>query len=264
MVRLVSTTLVTLAIAACATPSVEPGPTAPSNGEAVTVELVVDGDTFRDIGGTTFRLDGINAPESDECFYMEAVEGLAQLVEGTTVQVTRTGTDQFGRDLAQVSTGGEWVNLRMVTDGMALATTPEDDEGTRLVAAEEEAFADRVGLWAPDACGGNGALPHLAFDPDAGEVNPPGPDETTLSQESVVIVNHGQVAVNLSGWSIRDESSRHRFAFRDGAVIRPGERMIVSSDDQGWDPGASPVWNNGGDLALLIDPSGHIVDRFRY
>lgn len=262
MARFASAVLVAFTLAACIPPD---GTTSvPPTGSGATVEFVADGDTFETTDGTTFRLDGINAPETDECFFAEARDGLREMIDRSAVEVTPTGTDQFGRTLVQVYTGGVWVNLSMVTEGLALATTPEEGETDDLVEAERRAFAERTGLWAVDACGADAPVPAVAFDPDAGEVDPPGPDEDALSSETVVIVNRGDREIDLSGWTIRDESSRHRFTFRNGTRIGAGERITIASTDSGWSPGSSPVWNNGGDLALLIDPDGRIVDRYRY
>lgn len=263
MARHLFTSIAVLALGSCTPAVYDPETTTPA-GDAVVVEFVADGDTFRTTDGTTFRLDGINAPENGECFYAEATDALKRLVENASVEVAATGSDQFDRTLAQVFAGNEWVNQRMVAGGLALATTPREDETSDLVEAEAQAFADRVGLWAVDACGASTPLPAVGFDPGTGEVDPPGPDEDDLSAESVVVVNRGALAVDLSGWSIRDESSRHRYRFEDRTVLQPGAAIAVTSADAGWDPGSNPVWNNGGDLALLIDSAGRVVDRYRY
>ena len=39
---------------------------------------------------------------------------------------------------------------------------------------------------------------------------------------------------------------------------------MVTSADPGWDPGGGPVWNNSGDMALLLDRHGRVVARWRY
>lgn len=264
MVRSLFAAVAVLAITSCASSETEPETTVAPGGDLVSVEFVADGDTFRTTDGATIRLDGINAPESDECFHTEAAEALAGLIEDAVVEISATGTDQFGRTLAQVYARGKWVNLHMVDGGLALATTPEDGETTDLVSAESRAFAGRSGLWAATACGAVTPLPAVVFDREAGEANPPGRDEEALSAETVVVVNLGDSDVDLSGWSIRDESSRHRYWFRDGTVLASGAALTVASADAGWDPGSSPVWNNGGDIALLIDTFGRVVDRFRY
>ncbi|HEX5695493.1 MAG TPA: lamin tail domain-containing protein, partial [Acidimicrobiia bacterium] len=91
---------------------------------------------------------------------------------------------------------------------------------------------------------------------------PPGPDGESLDLERVVLT--AAEPIDLDGWTLRDESSAHRCSFRSGARIDPGAPLTVSSADPCWVPGSSPVWNNEGDLVLLLDPTGRVVARHRY
>lgn len=252
--------LAVLLVAAC---SADPGrtPTSASDtgSDTVTVEAVIDGDTFES-GARRYRLDGVNAPDRGECGYDEARDWLADGIEGTTVDVGVTGTDQFDRSLVQVHSDGVWLNLALVSAGLAIATSAGEDH--TLLEAEEQAYAERIGLWAPDACDAHGPIPlirvvDLSFDP-------PGPDEEDLAGERVVLANESDTPVDVAGWRIRDESSLHRFTFPPGTVLAPGETVTVTSADPGWVPGHSPVWNNGGDVVLVIDSFGRVVDRYRY
>lgn len=241
------------------------GSTTSTNDDAgVVVDLVVDGDTFRSSDGREFRLDGINAPEFEECFYEEAAAHLIALIEEESVAITTTGTDQFGRTLAQVRRGELWVNLDLVARGFAMATTPRDGGGFALIDAEDLAFADRVGMWAFDACAATGPIPQVRIRGAASVFDPPGPDDQELSSEQVTLVNEGATEIDLTGWSLRDESSRHRYRFTAGTALSPGSSITVTSADPGWDPGNSPVWNNSGDVSLLLDSFGRVVDRYRY
>jgi hypothetical protein len=95
-------------------------------------------------------------------------------------------------------------------------------------------------------------------------VDPPGPDDETLDQEMVVLANRGGALVDLEGWILRDESSRHRYIFPAGATLGPGRALQVRSDDPRWAPGGEPVWNNDGDMALLQDRHGNVLSRWRY
>jgi hypothetical protein len=210
------------------------------------------------------RLLGINAPEADECFYDAATDHLTDLLEGQTVEVEVIGTDQFGRTLAYLWMGGALVNRSMVSDGYAIATTPGEREapGNDLIAAEDDAFSDRVGLWATDACGASAPLPKVSVDLAGSQFDPPGPDEDVLDREWVTF--ESEEVVELAGWMVRDESSAHRCVLRSGSAIAPGQPLTLASADPCWDPGGSPVWNNGGDLVLLLDPTGRVVARARY
>lgn len=237
-----------------------------SDGE---VTWIADGDTI-DVEGsegpTTVRLVGINAPDRGECYAEVGLDHLIDSLKGEQVTLEVTGEDQFGRTLAHVFTGDRHVNLEMVASGLALASTPDDTDPYRqsILSAESEAFATSAGLWSATACGSDSPIPKVAIDPARSIVDPPGPDDQDLTAEVLVVVNEGAEIVDLTGWILRDESTRHRFTFPSGTTIGPGERVTISSSDHGWDPGDSPVWNNGGDMALLQMPDGTVVGRWRY
>lgn len=141
-----------------------------------------------------------------------------------------------------------------------MAASPSRAE---LVAAEETAYDSKLGMWAADACGA-GPLPLLGFAPDSSRTDPPGPDQDVLGGEVVVVVNRGRRAVDLTGWVVRDGSSLHRYVFTLGTQIDSGGVIAIDSADPGWTPGGSPVWSNQGDIAILTDPSGRVVARWRY
>jgi len=210
------------------------------------------------------RLLGINAPETDECFYDTATDHLTDILQGQTVEVEVVGTDQFGRDLGYLWMEGSLVNLGLVTGGFAIATTPGQGEtsGEVLISAEDQAFSNRIGLWSMGACGAAEPIPDVRVERPSSQFDPPGPDEDLLHQEWVEF--YGEQRVDLGGWTVRDESSAHRCLLPGGVVIAPGNALRVTSGDDCWDPGDSPVWNNGGDMVLLLDPTGRVVARARY
>lgn len=229
--------------------------------------MVIDGDSLRltvDGEGIEVRLDGINAPESDECLAEVARDRLSQLADAE-VEIEATGTDQFGRTLALVRSsrnGSELLNKVMVAEGLALASTG-GEWSDRFVVAEEEARRSQLGIWNPTACG-----PAVDADLrlDFTQPNPPGPDRP--EDESVTIHNEGPDPIDLSGFVLRDESSSNRLQIPDGTVLAPGEGVAVWSgcdvvSGLAW-CSESAIWNNGGDSALLLSPSGNIVAHARY
>jgi hypothetical protein len=233
------------------------------------VVWITDGDTIdvvTDEGEINVRLDSINAPDRGECFYEEALDHLIDTLKNENVLLEVFGEDQFDRTLAHVFQGERHVNMEMVSDGWALATTPDEGErhGSEIIEAEGEAFASGTGLWATGACGQGGMGEEVSIEPGTSLTDPPGPDEDRLADEVVAIVNRGEEPVDLGGWVLRDESSRHRFSFAPGSTLEPGQRLGITSDSPGWDPGGESVWNNGGDMALLLDPEGNVVARWRY
>ena len=74
----------------------------------------------------------------------------------------------------------------------------------------------------------------------------------------------------LSGWELRDESSRNSYEFSDGQILTGGNEVTVrvgcGEDSQlelFWCSEA-PVFNNDGDSAILQDTFGNIVTEFIY
>ena len=241
--------------------------TQPDGLDPGVVTRVNDGDSgLVEVGGSVveFRLEGINAPEQGECHGEESSDRLAALVEGATVGVELTGTDQFGRNLAYVWLDDALVNLELVSGGQAVATTPSEGEtrGESLIAAENDAASGKRGLWSESACGGTGPVPDIAVDPLSSRFDPDGPDEEVLEEEWVTFVY--EETLDLVGWTIRDESSAHRCVIADGTLISADRPLTVTSRDQCWDPGETPVWNNAGDLVLLLDQLGRVASRHRY
>jgi micrococcal nuclease len=266
--------LITVLITACQPTGQTNGDlNADANGSAPrgltngTVVRVNDGDSVlveTGAGDVEVRLMGINTPERDECYGPEAEERLIELVDGQAVSLEEVGRDQFDRTLAYLWLGDLLVNFDQVAEGFAIASTPEEDDphGDDLVEAEDAAFDARAGMWSETACGASGPIPPIEVDGSASSFDPPGPDEDILDQEWVAFSSEEQV--NLGGWVLRDESSQHRCHLPSGAFIDPSAGLVVTSIDPCWEPGDSSVWNNGGDMALLLDASGRVVTRHRY
>lgn len=233
---------------------------------AASLVRVIDGDSLLiESGGERIemRLAGVNAPEIDECLGAEAAVTLEALTSSVPLAVRLDGQDQFGRSLGDVLVDGASVAERMVAEGMALAISGSGDSGR--FALQERARRDGEGIWSASACGATGPIPSVTI--IALTADPAGPDEDDLDAETVTIANTGTAAVDLSGWTIRDESTVNRFRFPPGTELAPGTSLTVSSGCNG--PGLSwcssgPIWNNGGDTALLLEPVGRIVSVYRH
>jgi micrococcal nuclease len=232
------------------------------------VERVNDGDSgvvATEDSDVEVRLMGVNAPEQDECHYQESRDHLAGLIEGESVGLEVISTDQFDRTLAYVWLDELLINGELVRDGFAIATTPPeegDPHGESVIAAEAGAHQAGVGLWSSTACGSAAPLPETSIDADGSVFDPSGPDDEVLEREWVSLTS--TETVDAGGWTIRDESSQHRCHLAPGTMITVEEGLIVTSADECWDPGNSPVWNNGGDMILVLDDSGTVVARHRY
>ncbi len=242
----------------------------PDGSSGVELVRVIDGDTFTvSIAGSIseVRLIGINAPESGECWSGPATEALTNLLGTGPLRLERdiSDTDQYGRLLRYAWIGDVFVNEAMVVDGHAIARRYEPDtaRAERLEAAQAPAQAQARGLWAADACG-EADPARLEF----GEIvaDPPGDDLLDLNGEWVTLTNVGPERADLGGWTVRDESSSHRYVFAPGTTVEPGASIVLRSgcgtnraDEVFWCQKGSAIWNNGGDTAFLLDPSGNVA-----
>lgn len=245
-----------------------------STGLPITVTRVSDGDSVRATsseGDLEIRLIGINAPEQDECFGSDAKTMLEALLDADVVSLHPwpAEIDDFGRELGFLVADDVFVNLRLIELGGVVARAQGDhDFADDFEVAERAASSSRVGLWAPDACGEptDASVEIVDVLADA-----PGNDQENPNGEWVMIQNTGSEPADLSGWSIRDESTRHRYDFPT-FTLEPGQQARIRTgcgqDDFGSDPAElfwcdpePPVWNNSGDTAFLLDSNGAIADN---
>ncbi|MEP1123382.1 MAG: lamin tail domain-containing protein [Ilumatobacter sp.] len=83
-------------------------------------------------------------------------------------------------------------------------------------------------------------------------------------EERVVLVNPTAASISLVGYELHDEESRHstlldRFGSIDAGatlVVLTGEEAVESPGEVVWKP--QNVWNNDGDTAFLVTPSGSV------
>lgn len=122
------------------------------------VESVTDGDTLILEDERRVRLLGVNAPESDECYGLEATTALRDLVVGEEVRLEKdmTATDDFGRHLRYVyllnpdpAEDNILVNHYLVKQGYAIDESSTPDKHHRIYLAKGAAEAERNnrGLW---------------------------------------------------------------------------------------------------------------------
>ena len=111
------------------------------------IATVVDGDTLR-IGGETFRLKGIDAPElAQTCGSWpageEARRALVRLIGKQGVRCERTGTDRYDRTTAHCHVGDTDLGAALVRSGLAIAYTTYS---MRYLLDEVRARIDGVGI----------------------------------------------------------------------------------------------------------------------
>jgi endonuclease YncB( thermonuclease family) len=242
-------------------------------GDRADITRMLDGDSFEaEVDGRSeeVRMIGINAPEGDECYGDAARAALGDLVGGGPITLVAAGEDdrdRFGRLLRFVYADGVLVNREMVRLGAAVVFQGGQPLEAEFKSLEDEAFEAGRGMWSSGVCGDRPRPDVVIL---TVEYDPPGRDFENKEEEYVGLGNAGTTNADLAGWTLRDETSEHRFTFPDGFTLPPDGVVRIrvgcgtdDPDDLYW-CNDDAVWSNGGDTALLLDPDGNVVDRFVY
>jgi micrococcal nuclease len=109
-----------------------------SNCSAISVERVIDGDTFESTD-TTVRLYGADTPERGRPCFSEATDRLRELAgDSVRVEAGPRQEDRYRRSLYYVYTmDGQSIDETLIKEGLALAWTQEGQHKDVLIAAEE-------------------------------------------------------------------------------------------------------------------------------
>jgi endonuclease YncB( thermonuclease family) len=118
---------------------------------------VSDGDTITVLDDQKrqhkIRLDGIDAPKSNQDYGSRAKQSLSDLVFGKTVTVTISKEDKYGCLLGQVTLDFKNINREQISRGMAwfyrfYAQELRPEDARVYEQAEAQARKERRGLWA--------------------------------------------------------------------------------------------------------------------
>ncbi len=268
--------MATLLVIASACGPAGTGQVSARSGKEVAVLSVTDGDTMVvlvDGESESLRLIGVNAPEGGECLAPEATLRLVELVGDGPValEADRSDRDQFGRLLRYVYTTEVFVNEALVREGLALAHDYEPDttHSEALKKAQAAAQADGVGMWDPQVCAAASSLGRIAIGHIRSDAA--GSDNDNLNDEWVELTNPGERSVDLTGWSVKDESASHRYSFPPGFTLEAGATVRLHTgcgDDTAaslyWCSQGSAIWNNSGDTVFVLDPNGNVVTSQSY
>lgn len=238
------------------------------------VSKVIDGDTIQIETGEKVRLLGINAPERGQPYYEEAKTRLEELVEGKEVKLRGdvVTNDQYGRLLRYVFINGKHVNVMLVREGQAnvYVIPPNVNYENELYEAQNAAINEGIGIWerskSNSVCS-NGCIGIAYFHYDA-----EGNDCYNLNDEYVTFKNACSYPCDMTGWTVRDETSRDVYSFPE-FVLESGAQVTLYTGCGTYtdtklyvctkrDCGA--VWNNGGDTLYLRDPYGNLVLSYSY
>lgn len=243
--------------------------------ETAIVSEVIDGDTVKLQNGETVRLLGINAPEKGQPYYEESTNRLKQLIEGKEVILEKdvNDKDQYGRLLRYIFLNDENINVKLVRKGLATAyiIPPNIKYEAELKEAENEAKNSEINIWRqPEQQGecDNRCIGIYYF-----HWNAAGNDCDNLNDEYVIFKNSCSYPCNLTGWSVKDESSRNPYIFPE-FILESGSTVTLYTGC-GTDTDTSlywcssgytcnAIWNNRGDTLYLRNSNGELVLSYSY
>ncbi|NND98983.1 MAG: micrococcal nuclease [Pirellulaceae bacterium] len=117
------------------------------------VDWIADGDSFHfqcdDGSSLRVRLEGIDCPEHGQPFADQAKRVLQQLTNNRVIWISPTGTDKYGRTLANARDNAVWMNGELVRRGLAWHYSQFNSD-PRLARLQRDARVAGVGLWQDD------------------------------------------------------------------------------------------------------------------
>ncbi len=151
---------------------------------------------------------------------------------------------------------GDDAEVRTVVPASGTATAP--DGGTTTEPATTDTATTEATTTATTT-GDAGDLAVAEIHADAA-----GNDNENLNDEYVVFENTGSEALDLDGWTVRDEAD-HTYTFPSGFTLDAGDQVTLhtgsgedSATDLYWGSG-SAVWNNAGDTIVVETDTGTTV-----
>jgi len=239
------------------------GAALPERTEKARVRRVLDGDSILLSNGNEVRYLGINTDEAGDPFSEKARTFNRRLVEGKQVRLAgdRERHDRYGRILAYVYVGDQFVNGELVRAGLAhlFVFGPLREEPT-LAALQREARAGRRGMWGP-----GGPTGPLKITSPRSRYRPP------PRLRAITVCNVSDDEIDLEGFSL--EAERRRFRFPRSRIRAGHVALIIMSKGKDHLTGPGPRrlhWPDGlpsGTIEpttlTLRSPTGEVIDRVR-
>ena len=238
----------------------------------VTITRVIDGDTLELEDKSIVRLENINTPEKSVKGFEEAKEFLAKY-ERKKVEIEITGYDKYGRLLGKIYTpeyanylqpqsealadegsshsrrdsqASRYLNLEIVSEGLATKFLVSNEEKELFSIAEESAISQEKGIWKKSNY----------FDCITSEIN---------ARNELIILKSNCGEINIENWILGDES-RKRYEFKSFNLDKLTFHTSSGKDnntDIFWNLKTN-VWNNDRDTLYLFDSGGELVHHESY
>ena len=224
---------------------------------------------------------GINTNETSDggCHAVPAKMRLRELIEGKTVILSANNLSVVfpGGKPGDPNRPGRFVNIGnidvgevMLKESLALpyAHGTEVSRNNKYLDVAADARIERQGIWDTEACG-SGPEQSIGLELEV-RWDAEGDDSHNVNGEWIDVINNGDHTISLSGWRLRDPSTRF-YSFPNGSSIPSGKIMRVhigsgtdKSLEKYWGLSA-PIFTNTIDQGVyLIDPDNDIRAVFEY
>jgi endonuclease YncB( thermonuclease family) len=208
--------------------------------EQVTIEQVIDGDTFKTTDKKVIRLVNINTPEKSEQGYEEAKQYLKKF-ENKTISIEVIGIDKYDRTLARAYSS-DYLNIEIVQLGLATPFLVNEDEVKEFGKARDTAISNQLGLWKKSSLFG---CVKASVNKEAEEVS-----------IELLCTN-----LSLQGWKIRDESRKY-YVFKNNQIYNKlmlhSGKGTDNETDLFWGSSEN-IWNNDRDTLYFLDKENKLV-----
>ena len=241
------------------------------------ISKVIDGDTVKLQTGETVRLLGINAPEKGQVYYKESASRLRELIEGKKVFLEKDveDKDKYGRLLRYIFLNGENINVKLVREGLATVyiISPNVKYETELRESENEAKKSKINIWKTPEQEGENICDNRCIGISYFHYDAEGEDYKNLNDEYVIFKNSCPYSCNLTGWSVKDGSSREPFVFptfilESGAIVTLYTGCGTNTDRSLYwcssGHSCNAIWNNKGDILYLRNSKGELILSYPY
>lgn len=242
------------------------------NLKTAIISEVFDGDTVKTQNNEIIRYLGINSPEKTDPNFKDALEKNKALVLGKQVFLESDITlkDRYGRSLYYVYVNNIFVNLEMVTNGLAVLQTlpPDVKYQNQIVDAQKQARQSCLGIWkglCDDTKPTCIKISNINYDAK-------GNDTINKNGEWIEIKNTCLNNVAMNNWILKDSSASNKYIFKDfnlnantlvdlysGCGQNSSNKLYWICPEQKY-----AVWNNTGDHAYLYNEIGELVSDYQY
>lgn len=239
---------------------------------SVQITKILDGDTVQTSTGEKIRYLGINAPETGQPFSAESKKENEKLVLGKKagLEFDVVQKDKYGRTLAYVFINNQFVNLEMISQGLAVSETiqPNVKYQDEIVQAQIDARKNCLGIWQGLCSTENQKCIKIV----SINANAVGDDNKNKNGEWVEIKNNCTSLTPMKDWLLKDNSASNKYSFKNFSLDAGKTVQLFSGcgkdqlDKLYWQCPETKyaIWNNSSDHAFLYNEKGELVDDYGY